>query len=272
MTTPRIEHLTIKTDQAPETAQRGFWPALPLGLWLPPAACLFLVSAALLALCLAGDQTGGWLQPKQAPLLWAWTTALTVVFLAPHFCYSAETHFKAKLLLQALAVAAPLTGVAWIFESVVLLLDASPGVTSDTAALPGAAGWISWLPGGLAPALAAGLIGAGAWVWHRLWPRAATPLLAAWAGLPCLAWFLSVDVLNRDAAAFPAWLTINPVYGTVLLSRRPADLSAWAIPATLGILLVVAGVGLFWRARKARQAQLDRSTQNQLADPIVSLK
>ncbi|MGH7145449.1 MAG: hypothetical protein ACREJ2_15170, partial [Planctomycetota bacterium] len=88
-------------------------------------------------------------------------------------------------------------------------------------------------------------------LWARRWPRAGVVLLAAWAALPPLAWFLSVDVMSRDATAFPGWLTLNPIYAPVLLDRRPQDLPAYAPWVTLAVLFAVpAAAGLWQRLRR----------------------
>lgn len=246
MTERPIEHLAIKTGEPAATTAAGFLPPLPVRLWLPPAACLCLLSAGLVILCLSGTQSPqpgvGWLEPRQAPLLLAWLTALTAVFLAPQFGVESSggnppvLARPAKRWLQALAVGLPVAGVTWAFHAVVVLLDTNAARQPVDAATPGFA---TLLPAGFLLALAVGAVCTLSWLWHRLWPRASVVVLAAWAGLPPLAWFLAVDVMGRDQADFPAELTVNPVYTLVLLSRDPQALPAWSLPALLTILAAV---------------------------------
>ncbi|MGH7142547.1 MAG: hypothetical protein ACREJ2_00255, partial [Planctomycetota bacterium] len=190
MSQPRLEHLAVAADRPLEQAT-GRRPPLPIGLWLPPAAAVFGVLAATLALCLSGPQapaaaTPGWRDPHQAPLLIAWLGTLAAVFLAPPLSAADDPNAPRlrfwQRALQAGALGLPITAVVWTFHSIALLLDTTAAVRIPPAAL----GWSRHLPDGLIAALAVGASAAGAWLWARRWPRAGVVLLTAWAALPPL--------------------------------------------------------------------------------------
>lgn len=259
MTEPHVEHLTIRSDHPAAPQAAGFWPPLPIGLWLPPATALLVALALTTALCLSGPQSvpdapAGWLEPHNAPALIAWIAALTAVFIAPQLCapQADQPHPGWKRLLQAAAVGLPIAAIAWAFYSIGLLLGGQ--VTAPTAQPIQAAAPAAVLPPGLLFALMLGLIAGVVWVNARSRPMFSVVVLAGWSALPPLTWFLCVDILGREATPLPAGLTLNPVFLPVLLARQPQDVPGWALLALPAMLIAWSATLAGWDRLRRRSA------------------